>query len=61
MEDQGGWLWLIIDVIFVAILGAALVWGTLMWRSRRQRAHTEQATRDMYRRAAENERRGAGS
>jgi hypothetical protein len=60
MNDLGSWLWLVIDVAFVALLGAALVWGTLMWRSRRNRAQTEQATRELYRRGAAEERRDPG-
>ena len=57
MNDPGGWLWLVIDVVFVAALAGAMIWGTLMWRSRRQRDHTEQATKDLYRRGAEQEHR----
>jgi hypothetical protein len=56
MRDYGSWLWLVIDVGFVVLLAAGLIWGSMMWRSRRQRAHTEQATRDLYRRGAQNER-----
>jgi hypothetical protein len=33
-DDAGGWLWLAIDVGFVVILGAALVYGIVMWRNR---------------------------
>ena len=49
--DAGGWLWLLIDVALVAILGAALVYGVAMWRKRRS-ATAEQvrdnATRELY-------------
>jgi uncharacterized membrane protein len=50
--DAGGWLWFVIDVIFVAVLLAALIYGTFMWRTRRKRpalqSATEQATRSLY-------------
>jgi hypothetical protein len=37
-EDYGGWMWFLIDVIAVAILAAALIYGTMHWRRRRSRA-----------------------
>jgi hypothetical protein len=47
-----GWLWLLIDVVFVAILGAALAYGII--QSRRARARRRQqrdgATRDLNQR-----------
>jgi hypothetical protein len=48
----------VIDVAFVVALAGGLIWGTLMWRQRRSRAHTEEATQEIYRRGAGNERRG---
>jgi hypothetical protein len=52
--DAGGWLWLLIDVGFVAILAAALMYAILMWRSRRRDATIERArddaTRELYQR-----------
>jgi hypothetical protein len=33
-SDAGGWLWFVIDVIFVTALAAALIYGTFMWRGR---------------------------
>ncbi len=60
-SDAGGWLWLMIDVILVGALAFGLIWGTVMWRMRRRNpaleAAREQATKRLYRRAAENERR----
>ena len=56
MRDYGSWLWLVIDVGFVILLAAGLIWGSMMWRSRRQKARTEQATRNLYRRGAQDER-----
>ena len=54
MEPQeGGWLWLLIDFGFVAALGSALIYGTLMWHSRRKdrvtQAKRDKATRDNFR------------
>jgi uncharacterized iron-regulated membrane protein len=51
MEDAGGWMLFIISVIFVAALGAALVYGTIMWRKRRSRGMEQirdQKTRELY-------------
>jgi hypothetical protein len=33
--DAGGWLWLAIDVGFVVVLAAALIYGLVTWRNRR--------------------------
>jgi len=33
MNDAGGWLWLIIDVGLVAILGAVLAYGVMHYRN----------------------------
>ncbi len=46
----GGWLWLLIDVGFVAVLGAALAYGIVhvRWMSARKRRQSEQATRELY-------------
>ena len=63
MNDAGGWLWLVIDVIFVLALAFALVYGIMQWRARRRsplhEQATEEATRRLYERSAENERRGS--
>jgi membrane protein implicated in regulation of membrane protease activity len=52
--DAGGGLWFIIDVIAVAILAVAMIYGTMRWRKRRRSPAVEQrrdqATRDLYRR-----------
>ena len=34
MESIGGYMWLIIDVVLVAALAAAILWGTHQWRQR---------------------------
>ena len=58
MNDAGGWLWLIIDVVLVAILAAALIYGSVMWRRWRQNPtqaiEREQRTRELFRENAEN-------
>jgi Flp pilus assembly protein TadB len=60
-SDAGGWLWLVIDVILVAALAFALLYGTMMWRARRRNPVleqvSEQATERLYERAAEDERK----
>ena len=45
MEDAGGWLWLVIDVILVAALGIGIAYGIMAWRRRRTGPGTE-AMRD---------------
>jgi hypothetical protein len=60
--DYGSWMWLVIDVLFVLLLAAGLIYGTMMWRNRRSTAadrSREAATRRLYRHEAEKERRGA--
>jgi hypothetical protein len=51
-EQASGWLWLIIDVGLVAVLGAGLIYGTMMWRSRSRNRAVQQvrddATKDLY-------------
>jgi len=59
-SDASGWLWLVIDVLMVAVLGIALVYGTMLWRQRRSRAReqvSERATAQLYEREAERERK----
>ena len=52
-NDAGGWLWLIIDVIAVAIFAAAMIYGTMQWRRRRRNRaleqHRDEATRELFR------------
>jgi flagellar biosynthesis/type III secretory pathway M-ring protein FliF/YscJ len=61
MSDVSGWLWLVIDVIFVIALALALIYGTMQWRARRRspaaRQASENATRRLYEQGAERERR----
>ena len=54
-SDAGGWLFLIIDVAFVALLAAALVYGVNIWRKQRSAAADQvrdNATRELYHRSS---------
>jgi uncharacterized iron-regulated membrane protein len=59
-SDVGGWLSLVIDVVFVGVLIAGLIYGTIMWRTRRRtralEATRDHATKRLYESAAKNER-----
>jgi hypothetical protein len=48
MNDAGGWLWLVINVGLVAILGLALVYGVSQYRKRRLDPQRDQKTRELY-------------
>jgi hypothetical protein len=59
-SDASGWLWLVIDVLMVAVLGIVLVYETMLWRRRRSRALeqvSERATARFYERETERERK----
>jgi hypothetical protein len=46
MDDQGGgWLWALVDVVFVAVLAAALAYGIMAWR-RRSKSRAVEDVRD---------------
>jgi hypothetical protein len=50
--DFGGPLWVMIDVIGVAALGAALLYGMVAWKRRRNRLLEQvrdEATKKLYR------------
>lgn len=53
MPQVSGWLWLLIDVALVALLGAAMIYGIMRWRHRRRDPAMERArddaTRGVYR------------
>lgn len=53
MESIGGYMWLIIDVVLVAALAAAILWGTHQWRQRRRdrpsRQNEAEAVKRVYR------------
>ena len=54
--ETGGWLWLSMDVIFVVVLAAALIYGLVMWHNRRRSRGVEnmrdQATKELYHRSS---------
>jgi hypothetical protein len=59
-SDASGWRWLVIDVLMVAVLGVALLYGSMLWRRRRSRGLeqvSERATAQLYEREAERERK----
>ena len=41
--DIGGWLWIVIDVVFVAVLAVAIAYGTVVWRRRAKSPGAQQA------------------
>jgi flagellar biosynthesis/type III secretory pathway M-ring protein FliF/YscJ len=49
---SGSWTWLLIGVVFVVILGAAILYGVAMTRRRRRNrdaeARRDEATRELY-------------
>ena len=50
-SDAGGWLFLLMDVAFVALLAGALIYGLSVWRKRRSAAAErvrDNATRELY-------------
>jgi hypothetical protein len=55
MEDAGGWLWFLIDVILVAALGLAMVYGITAWRRRPKDPTIERVRDDATRRGYRDE------
>jgi hypothetical protein len=53
MHDYGGWMWLIMNVVLVALLAGGLIYGMGMWRKRHRNRATEEvrdrATERLYR------------
>jgi hypothetical protein len=49
--DIGGFLWLIIDVSFVAALAAGMIYGIHEWRRRRRSRVTEEVEKQAVDRA----------
>jgi uncharacterized iron-regulated membrane protein len=59
MESIGGYMWLIIDVLFVAALAGAILWGTHRWRQKRRDQAAQEAEREAVERVyREDESRG---
>ena len=50
--DWGGWMWFVIDVLAVGILGGAMWYGTFQWRNRPRdpeiERRSDEATRNLY-------------
>jgi len=42
MHDYGGWMWFLIDIVLVAVLAAALIYGIGMWHRRPRDGATQQ-------------------
>lgn len=51
LMDIGGFLWLIIDVSFVAALAAGMIYGIHEWRRRRRSRVTEEVEKQAVDRA----------
>lgn len=50
--ETGGWLWILIDIGAVVVLGAALAYGLWTWKVRRSRAADrlrDRKTGELYR------------
>jgi hypothetical protein len=58
MDSIGGYMWLIIDVVLVAALGAALLWGTHRWRHKRRDRAAKEAERQAVKRVYREDDRG---
>src|SRR5438105_785489 len=54
-SDIGGWLWLVIDVVLVAIFGAGIAYGMVMWQRRSRNPTLEQAREEATRRPYQSE------
>ncbi|HEX3487030.1 MAG TPA: hypothetical protein VHT51_18390 [Micropepsaceae bacterium] len=48
--DWGGWMWFVIDVLAVAVLGCTMAYGVVMWRTRPRDAASEKASDEATRR-----------
>jgi hypothetical protein len=60
-NEPGQFLWLFMDVILLVALGAALIYGMVMWSRRRQtpgaKQVRDQGTERIYREAEQQDRR----
>lgn len=53
MEEAGGGLWFVIDVVLVGLLGLGIAYGVFAWRSRRTNPAIERARDEATHRAYE--------
>lgn len=44
--DQGGWLWVVVDVFLVAVFAGALIYALMTWRKKRRDPETERRARE---------------
>ena len=58
MESIGGYMWLIINVLLVAALAGAILWGTHQWRHKRHDRAARQAEKEAVKRVYREEDRG---
>ena len=49
-DDASGWLWFLVNVIFVIVLGATLAYGLFQWRHRNKSLDRlrDRKTRELY-------------
>lgn len=57
MDSIGGYMWLIIDVLLVAVLAGAMLWGAHQWRTRRRDRLARQAEDEAVKRVYREEER----
>jgi hypothetical protein len=50
MPELSGYLWLLINLLMVVVLGAAILYAALVWRRRRRDRELERARNDATRR-----------
>jgi hypothetical protein len=55
MPQLSGWLWFLIDVVLVAALAAAMIYGIVRWRRRRRSPVIDHARDEATQRVYRNE------
>ena len=58
--NDGGWLWLVVDVLFVAALAAALAFGVMKYRRRYRGETPQERSREHDQRRHRHEAAGKG-
>jgi hypothetical protein len=59
MTEFGGILWLVIDVLFVVVLGGAIIYAIYQWRRRPRNAATRDVAEDAVRKEYHRENKEA--
>ncbi len=49
MDEATGWLWAVVVIVGMAVLAAALVYGIIVWRSRRKDPAVKQMQNEVVR------------